>query len=195
MKRDRRFEYQYTGFIFYLVSRFNPGNSTRSGFTLPEVLTVLIMIGILLAIAVPNWFALRAALDLNAGQDQVWQAMRLAQTQAKYSHSSWRANFRRSGSSVEWTAAPVTDNPAASSWQSLNPAIQIDTTETTLRQSDGIFWVEFNHQGNVMPPFGRLTLQIRGGGKARRCVVVSTLLGALRKASNNAVLSGGRSCY
>ena len=58
-------------------------NRSNSGFTLIETITALLMIGILSAIAAPSWFALIKTQHLNIAQDQVYRAMREAQSKAK----------------------------------------------------------------------------------------------------------------
>lgn len=160
--------------------------STQAGLTLIELLTVVLIVGILASIIAPSWLGVQSANALNVGQDNIFQALRQAQQQSIQSRQSWQARFRELNHQVQWS----TDASAAlgnGGWQDLPPNVRIALDQTTLRQQDkGIYFVEFNYKGNVTPPFGRLSLASARGGQQRRCVFVSTLLGVLRKDSDQA---------
>lgn len=157
----------------------------QAGLTLPEVLVVLVLAGILVAIAAPSWLGLQTANALSVAQDEVFQAIRQAQVQATHTQQSWQARFRDTGQQLEWSVG--TSASPTGHWQPLHSKARLAIKETTLsRNADGAYFVEFNYKGNVTPPFGRLSLASQRGGKQRRCVFVSTLLGVLRKASDAA---------
>lgn len=168
----------------------------QQGFTLVEMLIVLSIAGILAGIAAPSWVSWRNTQRLEAAQDQALQLMRQAQARAMFTRLEWRVSFREVGRVAQWASHPATAAPAAADWQPLPAGIQIDPAETTLTQAGGIYRVEFTHRGHVNPPLGRLTFRTAGNPRTRRCVVVSTILGALRKARENRVADdGGRFCY
>ncbi|MFM6198294.1 MAG: prepilin-type cleavage/methylation domain-containing protein, partial [Dolichospermum sp.] len=39
--------------------------------------------------------------------------------------------------------------------------------------------------GGVIPPLGKITLSSKSGGTGKRCVIVSTILGAMRTAKDD----------
>lgn len=160
---------------------------TVSGFTVLETLVVTMIGSILAGIMAPSWLGLQAVTNLNAAQDAVLQAMRQAQTQALNRRQNWRVGFRDTGGQLEWASfAPGT----APTWQPLHPEVRIAQDSSTLSQNAESYFVEFTDKGHVMPPFGRLNLASLRGDQNRRCIVVSSLLGTLRKAANRDCTAG-----
>ena len=153
-----------------------------SGFTLIETLVVILIASVLAGIMAPSWLGLQTVANLNAAQDAVLQGMRQAQEQAVNRRQTWQVGFRETSAQVEWANFAPGAPPV---WQLLHPNVRIAQDSTTLSQNTAVYFVEFTDKGQVTPPFGRLTLASRRGDQNRRCVVVSTLLGLLRKASND----------
>jgi prepilin-type N-terminal cleavage/methylation domain-containing protein len=160
-------------------------NRSNSGFTFIEMMTALLMIGILSAIAAPNWFALIKTQHLKIAQDQVYRAMREAQSQAKKEKLTYHASFREENNNVQWAVHPATIDPSNAKWNDLDASVQLDVVESTLQLSNGVRRVRFDHIGGVTPPLGKITLSSKPGGTAKRCVIVSTILGAMRTAKDN----------
>ncbi len=170
-------------------------NRSSSGFTLLEILVVVVLIGILGAIAAPSWQAFVNIRRLNTAQDQVYLAMRQAQSQAKKQKLTWLASFREQNNIVQWAVHPATVNASVANWNNLDSNVSLDG-ETTLQPSDGIRKVKFDYKGNVIPPLGQITLYSPKAGKAKRCVYVSTLLGAMRTGKDHPTVNdNGKYCY
>jgi type II secretory pathway pseudopilin PulG len=163
-----------------LPSRFGRERST-AGYTFLELMVILVVIAIMSSLVFPSWIAWQQRFALLTSQDQALQIMRQAQQDAASTRTRWQASFRETNAAVEFAVHPVHVLPAQAQWQPLSPNVRIDPTRTTLARSQGVYRVQFNHKGNVNGQLGRLTLMRRDGSRERRCVVVSTLLGALRK--------------
>ncbi|MFM6152159.1 MAG: Tfp pilus assembly protein FimT/FimU [Sphaerospermopsis kisseleviana] len=159
-----------------------------------EMLVVVSMIGILSSIIAPSWLNFIYIRTLNASQDQVYQAMRQAQNQARKEKLTWHASFREENNIVQWAVHPATTQPANANWNNLDPSVQLDA-ESTLQLSGGVRRVQFDHFGSVKPPLGRITLAHKSGGTVKRCVFVSTILGAMRTARENSTPKDGKYCY
>jgi Tfp pilus assembly protein FimT len=166
-------------------------NKSSQGSTLLELIIISAIVGILAAIAVPNWLGFFNRQQLNAANNQVYQLMRQAQSRAMQEGETWQASFREHNSVVQWAVHRASLATDKISWNSFPNTIAIDP-ESNLPKPEGIFRVRFNYKGcpvynpndtctnTTIRTKGRLTLASLNGGDAKRCVIVSTLLGALR---------------
>ncbi|MBD2464214.1 type II secretion system protein [Oscillatoria sp. FACHB-1407] len=178
--------------VQFLVT--NPFRST-SGFTLAEMAVVIGVLGILAAIAIPSWLAFRNTRNLNVAQGQIYQILSQTQGEAARLRADRRASFREQNGVVQWAIHSTTSAPSPAEWQTLSSNVRIDPIETTLANVGGAYQVRFDQWGNVEGQLGRLTVMGHTGGRARRCVIVSTLLGAMRRGSDHTTPQDGRFCY
>jgi Tfp pilus assembly protein FimT len=188
----------------------NAKSRSTQGFTLLELTILVVVIGILGAIAAPAWNNFINRQRLNTAQNQVYRAMQEAKSNATRDKTTWEASFQQvpieGKDIVQWSVHPGRDIPTIESWHNLDATIRIDD-ETTLPESNGIRRVRFNYYGCPVYQLnnecgqtsilskGRLTLSSKDGGTAKRCVIVSTLLGTLRTAKENPTKRDGKYCY
>jgi prepilin-type N-terminal cleavage/methylation domain-containing protein len=84
--------------------------SKSLGFTLLEVLVVMIMVGILSAIAAPSWLGFVSNQRINASQTKIFQAIKVAQSDAKIRSSSNSSRTRISFTLNQTNSAFRLDN-------------------------------------------------------------------------------------
>ncbi len=186
-----------------------PSHST-AGYTLLETIIIVTIVGILSTIIAPSWLNFIARQDLNTAQDQVYRAMLEAKSNATKDKITWQASFREVNNIVQWTTHPASSEefiPSGLHWHELGENISIDKEknnkgeyETTLdspgtKTITGPWRVQFNYHGNTNGQLGQITLISKNGGKTKRCVYVSTLIGAMRKGEEHSKANDGKYCY
>ncbi|MBD2257856.1 GspH/FimT family pseudopilin [Pseudanabaena sp. FACHB-2040] len=171
--------------------------SGQSGFTLLESLAGLSILAILAAIALPVYLAWYDAYCLTAAQREIHQAMRHVQSEAIQKKREGQFSIRENGDHLEWAKHDQAIDPAqVKVWKPLEKSVTFDISNTTLLKKQDVYYTQFGYQGDVSARLGRVTLMSRNGGRAKRCVIVSTLIGALRDGREQPTPdSNGRYCY
>ncbi len=168
--------------------------SASQGFSLLELMVVVSITGILGSIAAPSWSRFWDVQRSKGAQEEIYLGMRDTQAKAIRTNRRWRMAFRSNPQGGgQWSNYPVDSmNPSALAdpktltWHPLSNGVKIDEPETTLRKVTGVgpWLVDFNHRGAVHGQLGRLTVIAADRPASRRCVIVSTLGGALREGSS-----------
>ncbi|MBW4488214.1 MAG: prepilin-type N-terminal cleavage/methylation domain-containing protein [Trichocoleus desertorum ATA4-8-CV12] len=138
------------------LSRFSGGAATRknalhglgrssqaanSGFTLLELLVVVIIIAALAAITAPGWLTFVNRQKVSKAQDRIFSALQDAQTTAKKRKLTYQVSFRRTTAGVaQYAVHPssvLAANLDANAWKNLSP-------EESGRNKAGQLWVGTN---------------------------------------------------
>ena len=147
------------------------------------------------AIAAPGWLTFINNQRLRTSNDRIYQALFKAKRNAMRDKITWQASFQEKDDIAQWAIHPETVDPQKADWQNLNPSVQIDDETTLLQDSSTKIWrIKFNYKGHPNG-FRRITLSLRSGGKAKRCVFISTLLGAMRTSKDREKPKSGKYCY
>jgi type II secretory pathway pseudopilin PulG len=198
------------------------GRATKpaAGFTMIEILIILLIIGIFSAIVAPSWLMFINNQRLKVSLDRAYSAMELAQSNAKRDKISWQASFKEVGENVQIAVHQADTPPAqvpANQWKTLEPQIQIDPKETTVlqvnenneeKENGKIRRVMFNYRGcpvsrkdhdctqTSIRAKGTLTLYHPNLTNSQRCIIISTLLGHKRTSKRQSTPNDNkRYCY
>ncbi|QEQ01746.1 prepilin-type N-terminal cleavage/methylation domain-containing protein [Thermosynechococcus sp. CL-1] len=162
---------------------------TQQGFTLIEILVVVLIIGLLGSLAGVSWFSLLNEQRMRSGVNEAMSAMRLAQAGARRENLRWTVAFRTHDNQVQWTVNRATMPVTQWQWQNLleNDAdkIEIVPSQTTLPLIDGSYRLTYEFNGRVAithTPPQQITFRPKGNTAvgSQRCVQVVTLLGTIR---------------
>jgi prepilin-type N-terminal cleavage/methylation domain-containing protein len=195
---------------------FNKSASRKGdgGFTLLELIVIVLILGILSSIAAPSWLAFINRQRVRTVNDRVFQSLRLAQSEAKRTKRDITVTFN-----YDRNATPVVDPPTVK----FDPPLPTSDNMQTLANGDRVQRLDgggeikpgtiklvsnatavgdpdlplnsiiFDYKGNVKklpspnPAIpGRFVVSVStANGAARQCAIVETIIGGMRTAQGN----------
>ena len=158
---------------------------------------MVVIIGLMAAIATPSLIGFLNQRKINVTRDMLYQAIRATQADAMQQRHERRFSVRERNGQIEWASHPETIlSTQVVAWQPLIEGVTLADIDNTLLKKDGAHYVKFDMHGNVKSRLGTVTVTMSGDKHTHRCVVVSTLIGAMRKGeSQTKANSNGRFCY
>jgi prepilin-type N-terminal cleavage/methylation domain-containing protein len=159
---------------------------SAKGFTLFELLIVIVIAGILALIAAPGWLTFMNNRRANAGRDQVLQLLRQAQSQAVRSRRSQVVTFETPNDELPVvTIAGISQRIDGQVVGATPENFGLEVLESDPACPGNAGCVIFDDRGNVSKAGTVINVTSPAADGAKRCVIVETLLGAMRSTSGD----------
>ncbi|MFM7423731.1 MAG: Tfp pilus assembly protein FimT/FimU [Elainella sp.] len=180
------------------ISKPAPAHS-NAGFTLFEMLIVVVIAGILALIAAPGWLSFANNRRAEAGRDQVLQVIRQAQTRALQTRRTQVVDFVTTSVPPQLRIAGVAQPlgaqlPSAQQGRTSFGLAVVGSANTGCSTGSTACLV-FDERGNVViadgePPseeegIMKIVVTSPASSGAKRCVIVKTILGAMQNGSGD----------
>lgn len=156
---------------------------SAAGFTLIELIVVMVMVGVLFSIAAPGWLAFANRQRVNSVRDEMLQEIRRSQAIAAQTRRNQIFTLNTEADPPTVQVEPTDPQPRV-----LGKG-QIQANMIELATTDEITEIEFDDKGNLvsdddLPEEGlKFTVSLIDSPNVKSCAIVQTLLGATRTAS------------
>lgn len=158
-----------------------PSSPATAGFTLIEVLVVVIMVAILMAIASPGWLAFANRQRVNSVRDAALNTLRTAQVQAQQRRETQTVSV----SNDDGIPTLIVNGQRIVLSGEGVPAgfVELSVFALVLDDDGDRVWEEwseirFNYQGTVEGLY-KIEVEPTSGGETR-CVVITSILGGMK---------------
>lgn len=153
----------------------SPRSKNNAGFSLPELLIVMVMVGVLAMIATPSWLGVLNGRRANVVQNDIVQSIRQAQNQAMR---------QRTPQSFTLTAAanqlPLLQVQGQANERAGGDGLPANLVTVTTIPNNNPLVITYNESGAVATiPATPTRIQIQVGS-SRRCISIENLLGTVR---------------
>ncbi|MBD1911294.1 MULTISPECIES: prepilin-type N-terminal cleavage/methylation domain-containing protein [unclassified Leptolyngbya] len=165
-------------------------STTTAGFTLPEVLIVVVMAGILALIASPSWVSLVNNRRASSVRDEVIQVIRQAQEQAERDRQvrtvTLKTNTDPPTIQVQGQAAEsLGGDGIPRNILRVRPNVTTNDTGDTVTSNGDTLTLRYNATGALDSLPLSPTIITVAVGNSRRCVEIQNLLGTIRTLEGN----------
>lgn len=168
-------------------------NDNNAGFSLIELLVVILMVGVLAAIAAPSWQTFTTCQRIKSVNTQILQAIKTTQAEAKRNQSDYVLGFDLTKDPPKYSIYKKGTLPADQQPQSLSldGAIKENMLKIYSQANETVKnTITFDYSGNVKDPttLNQSTPPVNTDGfsvvvypkdspKSRNCIIVQTILG------------------
>ncbi|MEG3843455.1 prepilin-type N-terminal cleavage/methylation domain-containing protein [Microcoleus sp. herbarium14] len=180
------------------------------GYTIIELLIIVLILGIFASIAAPGWLGFINRQRVRTVNDRVFQTLRTAQSEAKRTKSDRVVTFNLTDpptATINTVTVPAQNPPLQTVTFDAGGEIKAGTikllTNATAADTDlPLNSIIFDYQGNVkkLPSTnpaipGRFVILVSTvDGGAKQCVIVETLLGGMRTDEGTFNPTTGQGC-
>jgi prepilin-type N-terminal cleavage/methylation domain-containing protein len=157
---------------------------SNSGFTLIEIMVVTIIIGVIAAIAAPNFLGLLNRNRITDAAQQVEGALKEAQRQALRTGKSCTVNINTTDKKIE---NPSTTPPTNGC---LLTNRDLDSSSSSIQLNSNTTSIVFSGKGNITGGTApTLVVSMSNGSPDQKCVVLEGLFATLRSGKYSGTLS------